>query len=327
MRMTRHNGRAGKNGVYNPKHNDRRFDIGAMAMKFRAHDTFFIRKGWLSKGMDRVVNKPDLFVDRNENPMDILGIGANMVKALRYWLQAVGLTSEPAAGRRIQTLTPLGEQVYENDPYIEELGTLYLLQYMLAKQKEEATAWYFFFNEFSMSEFTKEDYVQSLQNYILMEEDGSPVAIRSLNDDFTCIISTYLPRYKSNPRKVSPENNIDCPFGELGLIDIANKKKKTYKKVTPPARSFNPWVVMAVIMDQAELRDEIGLNELLTKPCNIGKVFNLDAITMLDILHGIEKLGMLKIIRTAGLDVIHINAQLSFEDCVERYYETIEERA
>ena len=27
MRLTRHNGRAGKNGTYNPKHNDRRFDI------------------------------------------------------------------------------------------------------------------------------------------------------------------------------------------------------------------------------------------------------------------------------------------------------------
>ena len=27
MRLTRHNGRAGKNGVYNPKHNDRRFDV------------------------------------------------------------------------------------------------------------------------------------------------------------------------------------------------------------------------------------------------------------------------------------------------------------
>jgi hypothetical protein len=25
--MTRHNGRAGKNGVYNPKHNDRQFDL------------------------------------------------------------------------------------------------------------------------------------------------------------------------------------------------------------------------------------------------------------------------------------------------------------
>lgn len=28
MKLTRHNGRSGKNGTYNPKHNDRRFDIG-----------------------------------------------------------------------------------------------------------------------------------------------------------------------------------------------------------------------------------------------------------------------------------------------------------
>jgi len=28
MKLTRHNGRSGRNGAYNPKHNDRRFDIG-----------------------------------------------------------------------------------------------------------------------------------------------------------------------------------------------------------------------------------------------------------------------------------------------------------
>jgi hypothetical protein len=296
-----------------------------MAMKFRAHETFFIRKGWLSKGMERIVEKPDLFIDRDENPMDILGIGANMVKALRYWLQAVGLTSEPPRGRRIQSLTRLGQQIYRNDRYIEELGTLYLLQYQLAKQECEASACYFFFNEFNMSEFTKEEFVQDLQNYIQMSEEEGMPAIRSLNDDFSCIINTYLPRYKTNPGKVSPENNIDCPFGELGLIDIANKKKKTYKKSIPSARSFNPWAVLAVIVDQADGRDEIGLNELLTTPCNIGKVFNLDAITMLDILHEIERIGKIKIIRTAGLDVIHINEQLTFDDCVRRYYETIDE--
>lgn len=296
-----------------------------MAMKFRAHDTFFIRKGWLSKGMERIVEKPDLFVDKTENPMDILGIGSNMVKALRYWLQTVGLTQEPKSGRRIQFLTPFGQQVFDNDCYIEELGTLYLLQYKLASQKGEATAWYFFFNEFSMSEFTKEEFVQQLQNYIMMDEDGSSVAIRSLNDDFSCIINTYLPRYKFSPGKVSPENNIDCPFGELGLVDIANKKQKTYKKTIPSAKSFNPWVALAVIMEQAEGRDEIALNELLTKPCNIGKVFNLDAITMLDILHEAESIGMLKIIRTAGLDVIHLNEKMTFDECVKKYYETIEE--
>ena len=54
-----------------------------MSMKFRAHDTFFIRKGWLSKGMRCVSNKPDVFIAHDENPMDVLGIGANMVKALR----------------------------------------------------------------------------------------------------------------------------------------------------------------------------------------------------------------------------------------------------
>lgn len=78
-----------------------------MAMKFRAHDTFFIRKGWLSKGMKYVCNKPDVFVDKNDNPMDVLGIGSNMVKALRYWLQAVGLTTEPNSGRRTQSFTEL----------------------------------------------------------------------------------------------------------------------------------------------------------------------------------------------------------------------------
>src|SRR5699024_9687640 len=101
-------------------------------MKFRAHDTFFIRKGWLNKGMKCVKAKSDVFVSKEENPMDVLGLGSNMVKALRYWLQAVGLTSEPRSGKRTQSFTDLGNSVYENDRYIEESGTLLLLQYKLA---------------------------------------------------------------------------------------------------------------------------------------------------------------------------------------------------
>ena len=291
-------------------------------MKFRAHDTFFIRKGWLSKGMRCVFNRPDVFVAHDENPMDVLGIGANMVKALRYWLQAVGLTE----GRRAQNFTNLGALIYEHDTYIEELGTLYLLQYRLASQRDNATAWYFFFNEFSMSEFSREDFVLALQKYIKMEDSENDYAIRSLNDDFQCIISTYLPRYKSNPTKVSPENNIDCPFGELGLIDILNKRKKTYKKSIPLSSTLNPYVVLAVIVENAGGRREISLNELLTAPCNIGKSFNLDSITMLDALYRIEKLGLIKINRTAGLDVITIQEEITFLDCVERFYASIDEQ-
>ena len=57
-----------------------------MSMKFRAHETFFIRKGWISKGMKYVSISPDVFISKEDNPMDVMGIGANMVKSLRYWL-------------------------------------------------------------------------------------------------------------------------------------------------------------------------------------------------------------------------------------------------
>ena len=297
-----------------------------MAMKFRAHDTFFIRKGWLSKGMRLVVQKPDVFIDKEENPMDILGIGSNMVKALRYWLQAVGLTNEPTTGRRFQQLTPLGEQIYANDRYIEELGTLYLLQYRLASNATDATAWYYFFNEFNMSEFSRDDFVVAIQRYIKMVDESESVAIRSLNDDFSCIINTYLPHYKATSAKASPENNMDCPLGELGLIDIESKEKRTYRKVTPSANSINSWIALAVILDQANGQKEIALNELLNKPCNIGRVFNLDTITMLDTLYAIEKTGAIKINRTAGLDVIEVNTRHTFQTCVESYYNTINAR-
>ena len=294
-------------------------------MKFRAHDTFFIRKGWLSKGMRNVAGKDDVFVtkDKDRNPMDVLGIGANMVKALRYWMQAVGLTKETETGKRVQTLTPLGALVYNKDPYTEEFGTLWLLQYELAKNRDKATAWYFFFNEFHIAEFTSEDFVQALKNYIAIH--GEEAALRSLSDDFSCIISTYIPRYKTNPGKVSPENNIDCSFGELGLIDILNKNGKSmvYKKSTPSAASIHPWIALAVIYDQAVGKEEVGLSELLNGACNIGCVFNLDSITMLEILHNAEKTGWIRIVRTAGLDYVRLDPGHTFLECVNKYYQEI----
>ena len=295
-------------------------------MKFRAHDTFFIRKGWISKGMRYVDKDGDVFISKVENPMDVLGIGANMVKALRYWLQALCLTTEPPKGKRTQSFTEFGRIVFEKDKYIEELGTLYLLHYKLVSNAKLATSWYYFFNLFALSDFTKDEFAEQITNFIRMEDPETTVAPRSIEDDFACIINTYVPRYKTMPNKVSAENNIDCPFGELGLIDILKKERNNfvYKKSIPQASSFNPWVILAVIHANAEGRKEIGLNELLTAKNNIGKVFNLDSITMLDVLHTAEGTGELKIIRTAGLDVIHLANEYTFEECVRRYYEDIE---
>ena len=60
---------------------------------------------------------PDVFISRKEeNPMDVLGMGSNMAKSLQgYWLQATKLTQEPRTGKRFQSLTELGKVIYEND--------------------------------------------------------------------------------------------------------------------------------------------------------------------------------------------------------------------
>ena len=293
-------------------------------MRFRAHETFFIRKGWLSKGIKNVVADSAVFMGNSGNPMDVLGIGSNMVKSLRYWLQTVGLTTEPAYGKKEQSLTDFGKLVKQYDPYIEELGTLWLLHYHLAKNLNDATSWYFFFNEFKLMEFDKDDFVRQLSAFLRMQNEE--VSERSLEDDYNCIINTYLSRMKSNPEKVQPESNIDCPLGELGLIDISNKKNKIYRKVSPKKETIHPLVVFAVIIDQACGAKEIKISSLQNDKLNIGKIFNLDIISLTSILYELELLGFLKVVRTAGLDIIKINGDFSFISSVEEYYKMLNSR-
>lgn len=289
-------------------------------MKFRAHETFFIRKGWLYKGIRGVDANAGVFIDKKENPMDILGMGSNMVKSLRYWMQATGLTVEEAykGKARLQKLTPLGEIIKSHDPYMEELGTLCLVHYKLASNKELATAWYFFFNHFSMGEFQKDDFVTALANYAAMANEAP--AMSSLEDDFNCVINTYVERKKINPVRVLPESNIESPLSELGLIGIGNSQDRSFKKMSPKHGTISPYILLAVIRDQCGDKEEVRISDLLTSPCNIGRIFNLDIITMMQELNQLAAMDLISIVRTAGLDVVKIMSKLSFYDCVEAYY-------
>ena len=122
---------------------------------------------------------------------------------------------------------------------------------------------------------------------------------------------------------MQPESNIDCPFGELNLIDIANKRAKTYKKATPPKDMLHPLILLAVLLEQAKGQREIRISAIQNDPCNVGRVFNLDIITLTTLLYKIELLGYIKIERTAGLDIVRIQTELDFFDCVREYYRTI----
>lgn len=291
-------------------------------MRFRAHESFFIRKGWLSKGMRHVLRDPAVFKGSNDNPMDVLGLGSNRVKALRYWLQATGLTEEPRELRRDQRLTRLGQIIYENDPYMEELGSLWLAHYRLASNLRDATAWYYFFNEFQLNEFSKDDFLTQLGSYVRLQ--GGEVSPRSLEDDFNCILSTYLPHSKG-AQEIDPESNIDCPLRELGLISVVSKRTRTYRKSPPLKHALHPLIVLAVLLDRTGGTKEVKISALQNAPCNVGKMFNLDTITLLDLLYKIELLGHIKVERTAGLDLVRIKTEMGFLDCVQAYYRTIGE--
>lgn len=290
-------------------------------MKFRGHETFFIRKGWLYKGMSNIVKEPGVFQGAAGNPMDVLGIGANMVKSLRYWLTATQLTSEPKTGKKNQNLTELGEIIFKNDAYIEEIGSIWLIHYMLATNSDDATSWYIFFNEFNKTEFTVEDFHSALFKYVRMQEgDASLPSDRAIEEDFTCIMNTYVPRARLNPAKVHPENNIDCPLGELGLIDVIDKRNGIYKKSVPKLEMIPQLVLLAAIIKSANGEKEIRISSLQNDKLQIGKIFNLDSITLINALYHLETTGLIKVIRTAGLDIIRIETDMSFLECVEAYY-------
>lgn len=290
-------------------------------MKFRGHETFYIRKSWLNKGMRNVNTDKFAFMGETENPMDLFGMGSNMVKSLRYWMQAVGLTEEPKAGKRYQKLTEFGELVYLHDRYTEETGTLWLLHYNLAKNREFCTSWYCFFNEFTLSEFNKNDFIKKIDNFTML--NNLTVAERAFEDDFDCIIKTYIPRSKLSTKCDDPENNIESPFSELNILDIANKKNRTFKKCSPKIDTIHPLIALSIIVDNANGNKEIPISNIQNNYCNLGKVLNLDIITLTNILSRIEMMGYIKVIRTAGLDIVRINTEFDFIQCVEEYYRII----
>ena len=289
-------------------------------MKFRGHETFFIRKGWLYKGMSNIVREPGVFQGVAGNPMDVLGLGANMVKSLRYWLTTTQLTSEPKTGKKNQFLTELGKIIYENDAYMEEIGSIWLVHYMLAINMDDATSWYIFFNEFNKTEFTVEDFHSAVVKYVRMQEDVSVPSDRAIDDDFTCLMNTYVPRIKLNPAKVHPESNIDCPLGELGLVDVINKREGVYKKSVPKLDMLPQMILLSAIINGADGNKEIRISSLQNDKFQIGKIFNLDSITLINALYRLETTGLIKVIRTAGLDIIRIETDMNFLDCVKAYY-------
>ena len=74
-------------------------------MRFGGHESFAVREGWLSRGLELLANQPELLVDQHAE--DHLGVGRNMAKAIRHWLVAAGLASASTATVDHLAFTPV----------------------------------------------------------------------------------------------------------------------------------------------------------------------------------------------------------------------------
>jgi hypothetical protein len=298
-------------------------------MSFAKHESFHIRDGWLRKGLYALQDNPGIFL--NSEASTILGLGTNMVRSLRFWMAATGLTEEIREGRcTIQRLTPFGATVYKCDKYLEEDGTLWLIHYHLASNPREASTWYWFFNHFDQPTFSKTGFVDALALWIRENADLSgthrpQIARRSLERDFECLVKTYLP----SGRERSPEDTIECPLANLELLRIeVDGRDPMYRFLKPDIERIDPLVVLYTMrdwLDQSGRGDQGELNfaEVLREPVSVGRIFNLDASGLSTLLVRLQEAYpqfRVQRVQTAGLDILQLPSA-SKEEILTHYYE------
>ena len=136
-------------------------------MKIKGHQSFHIRRGWIYKGLNEVRNDEFVFSRKDIVHTDLLGIGSNMVTALKYWLEALKLVDKKKEGSKTLIVpSKIGELILEKDPYLEEIETWQLLHYNLATNEDQATTWYWFFNEYKGNKFTRDNLFENLNSYM-----------------------------------------------------------------------------------------------------------------------------------------------------------------
>ena len=120
--------------------------------KLKGHGTFVVREGWISKALFYIKN--DNLIFREKRAADVLGVGANMGQAIRYWLKACELMKETTSyGAK---LTKIGELIYKHDPYLEDIFSIWILHCNLVRNIELATSWNLFFNNCEALEIAKQ---------------------------------------------------------------------------------------------------------------------------------------------------------------------------
>lgn len=248
-----------------------------------AHETFVFRSGWLKKGLDAVREDPTVF-SRDDAPV-LLGVGKNMVRSIRFWCLATCVVAEEESrGKKYLRPTEIGERLLSDqgwDPYLEDPGSLWLLHWMLATNRQRASTWYHVFAGYPEPQFTKKQLVAYLQRVV--EHYQQAVSVKSLERDVDCFVRTYS---SSRDTHVLPEIALECPLAELNLL-VASNEAGVYQfhigeKETLPPEVFG-FALIRFFVALGQTRRQLSMDECLYAPGSPGQVFRLDEPAVMEL--------------------------------------------
>lgn len=154
---------------------------------FSGHESFSCKQLWLKKGYDFLVhgnnfNAPDAVIE--------LGVGKNMVSSIRYWLRAFMLTSN-------DQLTPIADYIFNDengvDPYVEDLGTLWLLHFLLVTGGEATLYnWFFLRLQKERKEFTRQQVINTIRRYMVEADKIKSFNENTTKKDVAVLIQNYV---------------------------------------------------------------------------------------------------------------------------------------
>lgn len=278
-------------------------------IRLQGHEKFALREGWLTKGLIEVSGNPKVFSEK-EAP-DIFGIGSNMVKSLRYWLKALGLIVEN--GNAGVKLTDTAQIIKQYDMYIEDVFTLWVLHSYLAKNIDEATSWYMFFNRCDVEDFDREQINLVVGREISKYINNENYSEKSLSSDIDVLLSMY----GKIKEMTDPEEKNISPFSQLELI---KNNDGFYTKVRPDRRITSEWNVLYELAFWLEKVSSISIETMSYGEKSLSAIYQMNSVAVNEYLDRLDALGYIRVDRTAGLDMIYNVAASSPVKIMEEYY-------
>ncbi|KQO24921.1 hypothetical protein ASF10_07030 [Flavobacterium sp. Leaf82] len=231
--------------------------------KFSGHDTFHCRQQWLSKGVKIVDSQGYAVFNKPEIAISKLGVGKNMVQSIQHWLKAFGLINDKHEVLEISKKIFLDD--FKFDPYLEDEGTLWLLQYKIC-QTNYASIFNLIFTEYFNDkvslEFSESQIIQFIEKK-LRDNNEREVSVNTLISDYKVFTKSYATPTKSLK---TIEDDFNSPLLELGLISQLNTKNnngETVFRINKEVRNSIPIPILAYcILDYLTSRNEISYDEI-----------------------------------------------------------------